>query len=167
MERINTEQLDLERTVSISFTAISLLLFVWFYDMARGFSGRASELPTLIFQVGIVISSLLLFFQTIVPKYFPRLQSGGSDRAEYLKGGESRFTFRQRLIRFGVFVAGVVVFFAIASWNFLAAMVVTYPGMVYSLDVRDPKTLIASTVVLVSFVYVVFILVLEIPLGVF
>jgi len=158
---------QIERAVSIGFPVICVLFFTWFYEVGRGFGGRASQFPSIVFQIGIATGVLLLVTQTLIARFFPQFLLGGSDITEYLKGGESRFSYGERMIRFVVFISSVIVFFIIARWNMVFAIAVVYPGTVYLLGVRDIKTIVAATITLVGFVYVVFVVALDIPLEVF
>jgi hypothetical protein len=60
-----------------------------------------------------------------------------------------------------------VLFFTVASLNLLVGIVVSYPFLLYVLGVRDPKTVLGSTLLLFGFVYLIFVQVIGLPVDIF
>ncbi|MGQ4556144.1 hypothetical protein [Halobellus sp. GM3] len=106
--------------------------------------------------------------EVVTTFYRPDLFGDVDDKVtEHLKGAESRFSVGERAKRLAITGVVTVGFFAIATLNVLAAVVVIYPAAVYALGVRDRRAIATSTALLVGFVYLVFVVIIEMPLDLF
>lgn len=155
-----------QRIGTVGFSGLLIITFAILYTLARQYQGNASDFPKIILAAGILFAILLIVKELVLEwtDYDFNIESGIS---EYLKGGESQYTSREQIKRNSILLLGIAVFFLLATLNFIIAIIITYPGMLYFLGIRDRRTLIGSTVAISVFVFVMFVLILGIPLGVF
>lgn len=147
---------------------LALVAFAYLYTVAQTFSRTPRIFPTVVITLGLVAAVALFVKEVVVRFVKPDLFTGGDDAVmEHLTGAESLFELPERLQRLGIIGAWTTVFFLVATVNVLAALIVSYVGAAYSLGIRDKKTLAASTLTLFLFVYVVFVLLIRMPLDLF
>lgn len=155
-----------QRIGTIGVSGLLAVLFAALYAIAGQYRGTADDFPRIILASGILFAILLIARELILKwsDYEFAVKTGIS---EYLKGGESRYTVSERVKRVGLLGAWTALFFVLAVVNFLLAITICYPGTMYSLGIRNRRVLVLSTIAVDVFVFVVFVWVLGIPLGVF
>lgn len=147
---------------------LALASFVYLYDVASGFSQTPRIFPMVVIQIGLVAAAALVIKEAISRFLKPDLFGAADDRIlEHLTGSGSIYALPDRVKRLGIVGVWTVCFFLIATVNVLVALVVSYAGAAYSLGIRDKKTLVTSTAALFLFVYVVFVLLIRMPLDLF
>jgi hypothetical protein len=151
---------------SIGLSGVFIVLFAGLYVIAGQYQGTADDFPGFILLAGIILSCLLIVRELILKwsDYDFAVETGIS---EYLKGGESQYTITERLKRVSLLGIWTAFFFVLATVNFILAITICYPGTMYTLGVHNYRTLVVSTIAIDLFVFIVFVWVLGIPLGVF
>lgn len=156
------------RVGSVLSAVLALAAFVYLYTVAETFSRTPRIFPMVVIQLGLVAAVALVVKEVVVRFVKPDLFDEGDDAVmEHLTGAGSLYALPDRVKRLGIVGAWTVVFFLVATVNVLAALVVSYVGAAYSLGIRDKRTLAASTITLFLFVYVVFVLLIRMPLDLF
>lgn len=155
-----------QRIGTVGVSGLFLALFAALYVAAGQYEGTANDFPRIILVAGMLFAVLLVIKELLIEwlDYDFGAESGIS---EYLKGGDSQYPISDRLKRVGILGVWTALFFGLAALNFLLAITICYPGVVYSLGVRDRRVLIWGTIGIDVFVFVVFVWTLGIPLGVF
>jgi len=151
------------------FSAIAALAaLVYMHGIAMEFSETPRLFPLVIIRVGIPLAAALVVKELLTRLWKPDLLAGADDEVmKHLVGGDSQFTITKRVERLATLGAGTVLFFLVASLNLLLGIVVSYPFLLYALGVRDPKTLVTSTLLLFGFVYLIFVQIIGLPVGIF
>lgn len=157
---------DFQRVGTIGSSGLLIILFSILYAVSGSYEGTANDFPRIILAAGILFA-VLLIIREIVLEWTDYEFGVDSGISEYLRGGESQYSPQKRAKRVGVLAVWTAVFFALATLNFILAITVCYPGMLYSLGIRDRKVLIGGTIVIDIFIFIVFVWALGIPLGVF
>jgi len=155
------------RIVSPIVTALLLVGFVYLHTLANDYSRTVRMFPLVVVRFAIIFLVLLLLKETVVPRFVPELATADTDRMEYLRGSKSQFSIPTRIKRLILLAFFTALFFILGNINFLAGFVVCYVGMIVSLGIRNPKMIVGTTAAITIFVYFVFIIILEVPLGVF
>jgi hypothetical protein len=142
--------------------------FIWLYQMSTQFPRRPGVFPQLVLGIGIVLAIAIVLKRLLTKTVFSGLFLKSEDGVdEYLSGGDSKLTRRQKLVRMTLLIIWISTFFVLGGTNIFIALTVTYAGMVISFGPRDLKGVIGSTVAMNIFVYIVFVRVLNVPIGVF
>jgi len=153
---------------SILSAVAALAALVYMHEIAVGFSETPRLFPLAIIRLAIPLAAALVVKELLTRIWKPDLLAGADDEVmKHLVGGDSQFTIRKRAERLAVLGAGTVLFFLVASLHLLLGIVVSYPFLLYALGVRDPKTVVGSTLLLFGFVYLIFVLVIDLPVDIF
>lgn len=155
-----------QRVGTVGVSGLLLILFAALYMFTGKYKGTANDFPRIILIAGMLFAVLLIGRELLLEwvDYDFGVESGIS---EYLKGGDSQYPLADQLKRVGIVGVWTALFFGLAALNFLLAITVCYPGMMYSLGIRNRQVVIWSTLGIDVFVFIVFVWVLGIPLGVF
>ena len=153
---------------SILSAVAALAGLVYMHGMATGFSQTPRLFPLVVIRAGIALAAALVLKELIVRVWKPDLIATSDDEVmKHLVGADSQFTIKKRIERLAALGAGTVLFFIVASLNLLLGIVVAYPFLLYALGVRDPKTVVGSTLLLFGFVYLIFVQIIGLPVDVF
>ena len=153
---------------SILTAVAALATLVYMHGIATEFSQTPRLFPLAVIRIGIPIAAALVVKEVLTRVWMPDLIADGDDEVmEHLRGGDSQFPIPTRIRRLAVLGAGTVVFFVVAGLNLLLGIVVSYPLLLYALGIRDPKTVLGSTLLLFAFVYLIFVQIIGLPVDVF
>lgn len=153
---------------SILTAIAAFVALVYMHGIATEFSETPRLFPLAVIRIGIPIAAALVVKEVLTRIWKPDLLAAADDEVmEHLRGAESQFPITKRIQRLAVLGAGTVVFFAVASLNLLLGIVVSYPLLLYALGIRDPKTVLGSTLLLFAFVYLIFVQIIGLPVDIF
>ncbi|MFC7216098.1 tripartite tricarboxylate transporter TctB family protein [Saliphagus sp. GCM10025334] len=168
LQNRNLDKRELERYASLFAVVVFLGLFAYLHSLAVDYPRRGGQFPVLVLRAGIFFCIAYLVYQTIVLQLYPSLkrdENGGM--GEYLKGSKSQFDVAIRFKRGIILLTGIIAFYAIGTVNLVLAVFVCYTAIMLALGKRDPKLVIGSAGGLSIFVYLVFVIILDVPLEVF
>lgn len=166
--RVRSIESQLFRYGSVLSAVLALGSLLYLRDLSAGFSRTPRIFPSVVIHVGIIAAIGLVVKEVIVHFVKPGLlASTDDDVLKHLTGATSVFTLPVRVKRLTIMGLWTALFFALGTLNVLLAVVICYAGAAYSLGIRDWKTLALSSVTLFAFVYVVFGLLIRIPLRLF
>ncbi|WP_144902123.1 hypothetical protein [Halobellus captivus] len=153
---------------SVVSAIVSLGVLLYLRELSMAFSRTPRIFPSVVIHIGIVAAAGLVIKEVSTRLLKPDLLASTDDEVmKHLTGAASSFTLPERIKRLAMMGLWTAVFFALGSFNILLAVIPCYIGAAYSLGVRDRKTLLLSTVTLFAFVYVVFGILIRIPLRLF
>lgn len=144
---------------SICATLGFFAFFFVMYRTAQGYSRTPRLFPSVVLAVGMCLT-LGILFRTALDWKFPDFigTAEESSATKYLKGVESEFSLTDRAKRLSLTGVWIALFFVIARFDVLLGLAVGYIGMMYSLGIRSYKVLGVSTIMLLIFVVIVFLL---------
>lgn len=166
------DETELERRIiDVSSVASALFLFatlVYLHTLAVDFGETPRIFPLIIVRAGIVIAALLVFKEVITRFVKPGLFEADDDEViKHLTGEKSQFPIPVRVKRLLVIGLLLVAFFGIATVNVLLSIAICYPATLYLLGLTDIRRITVGSVVLLAFVYLVFVLFIQMPLDLF
>ncbi|QCC48460.1 hypothetical protein DV707_12735 [Halobellus limi] len=166
--RSQSVESQLFRYGSVLSAALALGVLLYLRELSTAFSRTPRIFPSVVIHIGIVAAVGLVVKEVITRLVKPDLLASTDDEVmRHLIGSASAFPLPVRVKRLVMMGLWTAVFFAFGTFNVLLAVVFCYVGAAYSLGVRDPKRLGLSTVTLFAFVYVVFGILIRIPLRLF
>ena len=149
-----------------AFVVLGGLLYLHAVAMDIGTTPRI--FPLIVIRIGIVIAALLVLKELVTRVIMPNLLVPTEDEVtKHLTGEQSQFSIPVRAYRLLVVAAMIAAFFLLANVSVLVSILVCYPATVYALGVRDVKRIVLSTVVVVTFVFVVFVVIIQMPFDLF
>lgn len=166
------DETDIERRIiDIGSVASALFLLgalVYLHSLAMEFGDTPRIFPLIVIRAGIVIAALLVFKEVVTRFVKPDLFEPEDDEVtKHLTGERSQFSIPVRAKRLSVVALLVIGFFTVATVNVLLAIAVCYPATLYLLGTRDSKQIVVSSLLLLVFVYLVFVLFIQMPLDLF
>lgn len=162
---IETRILDIGSLVSAVVVFVTLL---YLYTLTSEFGDTPGIFPATIISVGILVSATLVVKELVTRFIYPGVFTERQDEVtKHLTGSKSQFPVRTRVTRLASIGVVVVSFFVLATVNVLLALAICYPASIYLLGMKDRKTILLSTAALLAFVYVVFVLLVQMPLDLF
>lgn len=159
---------QLFRYGSVISAVLGLGILLYLRELSAAFSRTPRIFPSVVIHIGIVAAVGLVVKEVSTRLVKPDLLAATDDEVmEHLTGSTSTFTLSVRIKRLTIMGLWTALFFVLGTVNVLLAVVICYAGAAYSLGIRDRKTLILSTAALFTFAYVVFGLLIRIPLQLF
>jgi hypothetical protein len=163
--RIETRMFKLGSVVSAALATV-VLGYLLAVSLQLGSTSR--QFPVVVLTLGLGASTALLGKEILVQYWKPNLLASSNSKVmENLTGSQSQFSLPVRLKRLLIMGGWTGVFLLIASVDLLTATGVAYAGATYSLGVRDKKRIVGGTLLLLAFIYVIFILVIQMPIDMF
>jgi len=164
------DSLDEDRIISVGSVlsaVVALGALLYLYTLAVDFGDTPSIFPVIVIRIGIAIAALLVLKELITQFVKPGIFERDDESKKHLTGEKSQFSASTRLSRLVIIGATIVAFFVLSNVNVLVAILVCYPASVYLLGVRDIKQILLGTAVVLTFVYLVFIVLIQMPLDLF
>lgn len=159
---------QLFRYGSVLSAVLTLGGLLYLRELSGAFGRTPRIFPSVVIHIGIVAALGLVVKEVSTRLVKPNLLTATDDEVmRHLTGSVSAFTLPVRVKRLAIMGLWTFLFFTLGTVNVLLAVIPCYAGAAYSLGVRDRKTLVLSTSALFAFVYVVFGLLIRVPLRLF